>query len=179
MQETGTIPDLETIANRLAIEDVLFKHCRGVDRADAKVLRSAYWPDAEVAYGSFDGNAHEFCDRLVEGIRRYSATHHQVSNVSCAIEGRDAIVESYVTAYHYLPSEVGATDTEMTYFGRYVDHMQRRENVWKLRFRIVVMDWNQNHATSAEFVGPTFSGLARSARMPDDPLYALAKDVFG
>lgn len=178
MEETGIIPDSESLAHRLAIQDVLFKHCRGVDRADVEVLKSAYWPDAEVAYGAFDGNAHEFCGMLVQGIVRYTATHHQVSNICCEIAGNDAVVESYVTAYHYLPGEGGAEDTEMTYVGRYVDHMQLRDRVWKLQFHRVVMDWNQNLTASADFDGPTLSKLARSARVPDDPLYAMRQEIF-
>ncbi len=178
MDDTGRIPDTETLGHRLAIQDVLFKHCRGVDRADLNVLKSAYWPDAEVAYGALDGNAHEFCGMLVQGIQRYQATHHQVSNICCDITGNDAVVESYVTAYHYLPGEAGAADTEMTYVGRYVDHMQLRDNIWKLKFRRVVMDWNQNMNTTADFDGPTLSKLARSAREPDDPLYAMQQEIL-
>ena len=64
MSETGHIPSLEELANRLAIQDVLNKHSRGVDRADADMLKSAYWPEAEVAYGGFDGPAHTFCEAL-------------------------------------------------------------------------------------------------------------------
>lgn len=180
MTETGAIPSPAELADRSAIEDVIYTHSRGVDRADAAILKSAYWPDAEVAYGSFNGPAHEFCDLLAAGIRRYRATHHQVSNISARVSAENAVVESYVTAYHYLDaSETNpGTDTEMTYFGRYVDHMQQRNRVWKLLFRQVVMDWNQNLKTSADFGGPTFAGLARSDRHPNDPLYAMLERVF-
>ena len=160
MSETGRIPDLERMAHQLAIQDVLFKHCRGVDRADPEVLKSAYWPDAEVAYGAFNGSAHEFAGILTEGIKRYTATHHQVSNICCEIRGDAAVVESYVTAYHYLPGEADTDDTEMTYFGRYIDHFEKRAGVWKLKFRNVVMDWNQNMPTSADLEGPTLGQLA-------------------
>jgi hypothetical protein len=54
MHETGQIPNPAAIADRLAIYDVLVRHSRGVDRGDAAVLTSAYWPDAEVAYGVQD-----------------------------------------------------------------------------------------------------------------------------
>ena len=64
MTETGQIPDADAIANRLAIQDVLNKHSRGVDRADGELLKTAYWPDAEVAYGAYNGPAHPFCESL-------------------------------------------------------------------------------------------------------------------
>ena len=178
MTDTGQIPDLEEIGHRLAIEDVLTKHCHGVDRADEAVLKSAYWPDAQVAYGSFNGSAHEFCAILPASITKYAATSHRVTNVSVERRGDEAVVESYVTAYHYSAVDDGP-DTELTYIGRYVDHMQKRGDCWKISFRKVVMDWNQNLTASAVLDRPPFDGLARSARAPDDPLHDMRKTVFG
>ena len=57
MHETGRVPEAGALADRVAIYDVLVRHSRGVDRGDSAILRSAYWPDAEVAYGAFDGLA--------------------------------------------------------------------------------------------------------------------------
>ena len=180
MSDTGHIPDLLEMANRLAIQDVLTKHSRGVDRADGELLKSAYWPEAEVAYGAFDGGAHEFCDILVKTIRRHVATQHRVTNVSIDFRGDEAVVESYVTAYHYTAATQSQDhDSELTYLGRYLDHMQRRDQHWKIMFRRVVMDWNQNLTASAIFEGPTFSGLARGERAPDDPLYAMLNKIIG
>ena len=171
---------MASIADRLAIEHVLNIHCRGVDRACADDLTSAYWPEAEVAYGSFNGSAHEFCQMLPQGITRYRSTHHQVSNVIVETKDNDAVVESYVTAYHHSPE---GAETEMTYFGRYLDHMQKRTvdgvPVWKILFRHVVMDWNQNLKATADMSGPTFAGLKKSARKPDDPLYTLQATILG
>lgn len=174
MREAGKVPSLAEVADRLAIQDVLAQHSRGVDRADEAILKSAYWPDAEVAYGGFNGPAHEFCAMLPGAIKRYAATQHTITNLSIDLRGADARVETYVTAYHYLAAEVG--DTEMTYLGRYLDRMQKRGDVWKILHRQVVMDWNQNAPASAILEGPPFDGLARGARQPTDPLYAHLAD---
>ncbi len=168
--ETGQVPGFEEVADRLAIQDVLVKHSRGVDRADEAVLKSAYWPDATVAYGGFNGPAHEFCELLPGSIKRYRATQHTITNMAIALRGMEARVETYVTAYHYQVDASGA-GTEMTYLGRYLDHMQKRGDVWKIAHRQVVMDWNQNVDATAVLEGPPFDGLARGARHPDDPLY--------
>ncbi len=166
---TGHVPSLAEVADRLAIQEVLAHHSRGVDRACEATLKAAYWPDAEVAYGGFNGPAHQFCETLPGAIRRYARTQHCISNIAIDLRGNEARVETYVTAYHYLASESG--DTEMTYLGRYLDRMEKRGDVWKISFRQVVMDWNQNVAATAVFEGPPFDGLARGARAPDDPLY--------
>jgi len=170
--ETGRVPSAAEVADQLAIRDVLAKHSRGVDRADEAILKSAYWPDAQVEYGGFNGLAHEFCEILPAGIKRYARTQHHIGNVAIEFDGDDAVVETYVTAYHYLEVD-GDQGTEMTYFGRYLDRMQKRDNVWKITLRKVIMSWNQNADTTAEWEGPTFSGLGRGARAPDDPLYAM------
>jgi len=167
--ETGRVPDSHEMANRLAILDVLARHCRGVDRANEAILKSCYWPDAAVAYGAFNGNAHQFCTMLPAAIRAYARTQHSISNTVFDFADDLALVETYVTAYHYRAVE-GGPDTEMTYLGRYLDRLQKRGDVWKILHRQVVMDWNQNSIASAIFEGPPFDGLARGARHPDDPI---------
>jgi len=179
----GKLPDLAELADRLAIQEVLAVHCRGVDRADARILKSAYWADAEVAYGGFEGAAHEFCELLPKSLQRFARTHHAISNTLIAFlsdgatrEGREAVVETYVTAQHYLAAEESSQatpDSEMTFFGRYFDRFQLRDSSWKIRHRRVLMDWNQNTEASALWVGPPFDGLTRGGRFPDDPLYAV------
>jgi hypothetical protein len=164
---TGVIPTAVELADRLAIMDVLARHSRGVDRADEAALKAAYWPDADVAYGGFDGNAHTFCAMLPRAIRAFTHTHHAIGNVVIELAGHDARVETYVTARHYTARD----DTFMTFVGRYLDHMQRRDGVWKILHRRVVMDWNEHRRAGAKWDGAPFDGLARGARHPDDPLY--------
>lgn len=165
-EPTGRVPKPAELADRLAIEDVLARHSRGVDRADETQLTAAYWPDAEVAYGGFNGNAHEFCKRLPQAIRNFTYTHHAIGNVVIDLIGEDARVETYVTARHYTARD----DSYMIFVGRYLDRMQRRNGVWKILHRRVVMDWNQNGPAGAKWDGAPFDGLARGSRHPDDPL---------
>jgi len=168
----GHIPDAAGVADRLAIMDVLSRHCRGVDRADAAVLKAAYWPDATVAYGRFNGSAHEFCEHLPQAIRHYDRTHHNVTNVVIDVHDDRAQVESYVMALHL--SADGARD--MSYYGRYLDRFERRDGCWKIVHRQVVMDWHRDEPAAVDFGDPRFNGLARGARHPDDPLDGVPAD---
>jgi hypothetical protein len=142
-----------------------------VDRADLATLKSAYWSDGTVAYGGFDGNAHEFCELLPDAIRAWARTQHTLSNTCIEFRSTRALVETYVTACHYRAEDGG--DTEMTYLGRYLDTMERRDGVWKILHRQAVMDWNRNTPATAVLEGPPFDGLARGARHPDDPIDRL------
>lgn len=179
LTRVGEIPSGAELASKSAIMDVLAVHCRGVDRADEAALKSAYWDDAEVAYGGFEGLAHTFCEALPNSIVRFRSTQHSISNVIIrfSADATSAAVETYVTAYHYL-AEAGQ-DTEMTFLGRYLDRFERRDNRWKIAHRRVLMDWNQNIDTTAVWEGPPFDGLARGARAPEDPVYALLQEVLG
>ena len=52
--------ELQAFIDKQAIQDVLVRYCRGVDRCDLEMLRSAYWEDATDDHGSLSGNAWEF-----------------------------------------------------------------------------------------------------------------------
>lgn len=171
MAETGQVPEQAEVADRLAILEVIATHSRGVDRASSDILKSCYWPEAEVDYGGYKGPAHPFCEALPDAITRYENTQHAVSNSLIEIEDTKARVESYVTAFHYLalPDE---PDFEMTYIGRYFDRMEKRGDVWKITFRHVVMTWHQNaQGSKDEERNPSLKALTRAGRYPDDPWF--------
>ena len=50
----------DEIAARHQIADLKARYCRGIDRCDLAMLESAFWPEATVSYGIFDGPALEF-----------------------------------------------------------------------------------------------------------------------
>jgi len=173
MHETGRVPSPTEVADRLAIQDVLACHSRGIDRADSDILKSAYWPDAIVFYGAFEGSAHTFCERMPEMMRGNRATHHAIGNVTIEFDGAVAFVETYVTAGHYIPGDDG--DREMTFFGRYLDRMERRGGVWKIVERRVVMDWNRLRGASPRWRGALAESLPHGTRDRGDPLYEHLK----
>ena len=171
MLETGRLPSASGVADRLAIQEVIAMHCRGVDRASAEILMSCYWPDAKVDYGAYKGSAHAFCEPLTEAILRYENTQHIVSNLLIELADGDARVETYVTAHHYL---VGDPDTEMTYIGRYFDQMQKRGDIWKIAYRKIVMTWHQNAPGSKDLESnPSLQPISEACRYPDDPWFGF------
>ena len=172
-RETGKIPSIEEMQDRLAIMEVLAIHSRGIDRLDLDSLKSAYWPDAEVAYGTFNGKAYDFAVGVMEGLKAFERTAHTVTNTAFSFRGDEARVESHVTAYHYSKAD---PDTEMTFVGRYLDRMEKRGDVWKIAHRRVVHDWNQNVPATADWGGDLFPALTQGARLEGgDALYQHLK----
>src|SRR5262245_17777267 len=49
-------PAVRVLLDKQAIQEVLARYCRGVDRADLELLRSVYHPDAIDNHGTFNGN---------------------------------------------------------------------------------------------------------------------------
>lgn len=169
-REIGETPSLEEIADRVAIEEVIHAHSRGIDRCDRACIESAYWPEAEVAYGAFDGPAHDFAAMVVQVLRGgYELTQHCVGNVLIELGGDRAKSETYVSAFHL---HNGATE-EMFFSGRYLDRHEKRGDAWKIIHRTVVMDWSRQWQVVDERANPLFAGFAKGARLDADPLHAF------
>ncbi len=168
--EIGKIPSPAEIADRLAIQEVIHAHSRGVDRCDQACIESAYWPEAEVEYGAFEGRAHDFAAMVVQALRGgYELTQHSVGNVMIELSGERAKSETYVAAYHL---QNGAQE-EMFFSGRYLDLHEKRGDAWKIIHRTVVMDWSRQWPVVDERQNPLFAGFAKGARLGDDPLHAF------
>jgi hypothetical protein len=168
--ENSNISIMHQTADRLAIADTLYLHSRGLDRLDAAVLRDAYWPESEVDYGSYKGNAHVFAELVIGALsQQYELTRHSLSNTLIELSGSSALCESCVHAGHLLP---GAKE-ELLFYGRYLDKMEKRSNQWKILHRQVVVDWIKRHAVVDERNSDAFDALAKGARRDSDPLYSF------
>lgn len=127
------------LSDEAAILDAVHRYCRGVDRADAELTRSAYHPDATDDHGSFKGPAHEFADRVnAAHATRWSSTMHVVSNHTAVIDGEAADAETYVIAY--LRRLDGATLDVVG--GRYLDRFERRDGHWRIARRVYLCEWS-------------------------------------
>lgn len=157
-----------SVLDRLAIEDTLHRHCRGLDRCDAELLTSCYWPEAEVDYGSYKGRAHDFAGLVVSALGdSYELTRHRISNILISFKGVTARVESYVCAVHLLPGG----EQEMRFEGRYLDTLEKRDERWAMCYRQVVMDWSDTCSVTDGRYSEAFSALARGHNDKRDPVY--------
>ena len=154
------------VATRVKIEDVLRRYCRGVDRGDADLIRSAYHVDATDDHGTFKGSGHDFADHLVAVTRdRWLASQHQLHQTNLAIDGSTAWVETYFTAIPRLPGKTSKSRLE-TFGGRYVDRFEGREGVWAIAHRRVVYDWSRVEEFAAEYPHADFDVGTRDRTDP-------------
>lgn len=173
MSDHASTETTQTLADRIAIEDLLARYCRGIDRCDAEELEQVFTDDARIDYGDGPKPRGETIAGLMEGLRAMHLTLHNIGNTICRIAGERAKAETYCVALHILPGEAG--DTELVVGGRYLDTLVKVENAlgaheWRIAERLYVMDWNRQGPATMQMSGGLFDTLARHGkRQPDDP----------
>ncbi|MFK7730297.1 MAG: nuclear transport factor 2 family protein [Pseudomonadales bacterium] len=170
LANVGKVPNAQQVADRIAIGEVLALHSRGLDRVEESTLKSCYWSDAEVDYGTFVGSAHQFAELVMQALAgTYELTRHCIGNTLIAFDGNDlANCESCVNADHLF---IGAKQ-EMQFAGRYLDTLEKRDGVWKMKHRRVVIDWSRTVDVVDERGSEAFVAMAKGAHSEADPSHA-------
>jgi hypothetical protein len=156
-----------------AIRDCLYRYCRGIDRADRDMLRSAYWPDAIDDHVLFNGNAYDFIDWCVPLLTQVEHSQHMLGNMLIEVRGDEARAETYYHAYERRRRASGVP-YEMYVGGRYLDRLTRRDGAWRIQHRAVMWDWFRHFKDSADLDKGVFgTGTVRMGGNMDDPSNAL------
>jgi hypothetical protein len=169
--------DLRALLDKDAIRDCLYRYCRGIDRADEDLLRSAYWPDANDSHGAYVGSATGFIEQAVPRLRAGGRGVHQVNNILIELHGPAAAVESSFLA---LQTNAAAPTLRTLLCGRYLDHFERRQGEWRIAARTVVYDWieERTRAELAQQDAELFAARQPTGeRSPTDPVYAFLERV--
>jgi hypothetical protein len=134
---------LAKLVDKQEIHDVLMRYCRGIDRCDEELLRSVYHPDATDNHGQFNGTAADFIPWALQALRRDERTTHFLCNELIEVQGDTAHCESYLFAVHRRKTKNGTATKDLIFGGRYVDRFERREGVWKIAHRQVILEWSR------------------------------------
>ena len=163
-------PDLDALADEQAIRDALARYWRGIDRADADLVRGAYHPGAYDDHGYYKGPVEGFVETLPDQVwPNFERTQHFSGHVAVELLGGGAArSESYAEAHHVVRNPDGST-RDLVYGLRYVDRFERRAGEWRIARRVCVWDWHRiDDSAPVELPGEIFRGaLDRS-----DPVYA-------
>jgi hypothetical protein len=140
--------DIEAIVRQLAdkqaIYEVVLRYCRGVDRVDMDMIRSAYHPDGIDNHTGFSGPLDAWIAFLEPALRRFDGTTHIVCNHLSEIAGDAAVAETYGTAVHWGQPHDEHRRNFTTGF-RYIDHMVRRDGRWAIQERWAAREWTQSN----------------------------------
>jgi hypothetical protein len=160
---------LERLAERQDILDCLTRFSRGMDRFDRELFLSAFHPDATIAAGVFVGGPvalYNWASAMHE--QGQVATHHNLLNLTCAIDGDTAHTELY-----YLFVGRNRDDSNWIAGGRYIDRLERRGGEWRIALRTNVIEWSGVVPTMPlPFADvPDIHGNGAPTRSRDDPSY--------
>jgi hypothetical protein len=111
---------------------------RGMDRFDRELFLSAFDPDAVIAVGNFVGGPADLYDWAAATHEQGQvATHHNLLNNSCEIDGDTAHCETY-----YLFVGRNHDETNWIAGGRYFDRLERRDGTWRIAVRTNTVEWS-------------------------------------
>lgn len=133
---------VRAVADRQAILDQMSRYCQAIDRCDLELLKSTFHQDGVVRFGIFDGNAWDFCDYDIPFIKENLVmAWHRYATVEIRLDGDRALAESYMlgNAAAALPDGglINCPDNM-----RYTDIWEKRDGVWRMYSRDLIMDWN-------------------------------------
>jgi SnoaL-like domain len=160
---------IDVLLDRQDILDCLTRFSRGMDRFDRAIFLSAFHPDAVIAAGDFVGGREDLYD-WASAVHEQGqvATHHNLLNHSCEIDGDTAHTETY-----YVFAARNRDETNWVAGGRYFDRLERRDCEWRIAVRTTVIEWSgMIPAMPLPFADvPDIHGNGAPSRSTADPSY--------
>jgi len=158
---------LDELASESEIRDIHIRYCRANDRRDEELMRSCFHPDAVIElHEPLSVEAFLAMGRQVLGL--FSVTWHNTGNQLVEVDGDAAWAEHYTISSHRIPARDTGPERDFVVSGRYVDRMERRDGVWKIARRTMLVDF-----TRTDVVAPGEPGMGGKAGARDrtDPSY--------
>ncbi len=165
---------LRQLIDKQEIYEVLCTYCRGVDRCDADLVRSAYHEDSYDDHGYWKGRGQDFAPFVVNRVwNANSATTHAIMNVLIDFDDNGiARCESQVMATLVRRDTNPVVADVMG--GRYIDRLSKRDGIWKIEERTVVLDWTKVETWPASEAPVPLDGFTWGRRSDrSDALYVM------
>lgn len=163
-----------------AIQEVMLRYGRAVDRADADLMATIFWPEGVDNHGMYDGDAAGFFERALNARDDPGRARHHHIGVPRILSrnGNQARVETYfvfVGVYGAGPNDnLGMVEQDTIGFnsGRYRDLFEKRGDNWRVLRRLTVYDWSLSsvYEPAWEFFNIP-DGINRGAIEPRDATY--------
>lgn len=163
-------PAVVELLDRQALQQLVLRYARAVDRKDFDRLCGLYHPDAHHDHGGmFAGSPAEMVRWLRETMVDIE-TQHLIANSLFSIQGTQAQGEIYSVNFHYFPK----SGRNYIAGGRYLDRYEKRDGIWRFTSRRRVIDWSEERPASS---AQTAATLIRGAPYPNDLSYEFQLDA--
>jgi 3-phenylpropionate/cinnamic acid dioxygenase small subunit len=142
MNTTARDPELQSLLDRTAVSDVLYRYASTIDVKDFSRLRTTFADDARGRYG--DRPWIEGADDIVAWIAEQGATrawqHHLVNVYHVDVDGDRAHALTYHTSYQ---TSLGEPDVANVIVARYHDDLVRTADGWKIAAKVMEVLWRE------------------------------------
>jgi hypothetical protein len=165
----GFTPDLETLADKQALTELVAALERAVDRMDRDGILACYGEKSFDDHGRWRGTGQEFAAFICDNPAFTAASrfiYHLMGQSIFEVDGDEAWGESY----YWYAMQV-EDDKLFQSIGRYLDYFERAEDGWRITYRRVVVDWDGSLDAQVAVPGGHFRGT----RDTSDPLYTRLK----
>lgn len=168
---------LEELSARAEIHDVLLRYCRGLDRVDMTLVGGAFHKDAQIHFPEslHKGSGAGFVKFLTDEMPRFVRTMHFLGNSLIEFDGPEvAFVETYLQADHQ-GSELHHWKGEyVKLWARYIDRFERRDGVWLIAERRLMVDWMYRYPASGWFDDHPDASVSHRGKGTDPALRTVA-----
>jgi len=135
--------DVQEVADKLEIQELLFRYARAVDTKDWELLEAVFTPDAHLDYTSAGGPAagrDEVVAWLARSLALLPVTQHYITNLEIELDGDRARVR----AMFYNPMQLpGMTDMSAC-GGNYLHEVVRTPAGWRSERLVEQNNWFVN-----------------------------------
>lgn len=138
MRQEETDITVEELLDREKIRHNMARYSRGMDRQDADLIASTYWPEGWDDHGVVEDTGRGFADSMLP-MWPTLRMGHMLGQSCIEIHGHLANCETYFFAYHRMGEGEATRDVYLG--GRYNDRLEKRGDRWKFIHRVAVYDW--------------------------------------
>ena len=137
--------DLQTISDRIEIDDLITRYTRSVDTHDWDRFDTVFTPDATIDYtasGGIKGGRDEVRDWLAKTLPMFSNMQHYVCQKEVALDGDAAEVRVYLMN----PMQIAQPDGskwQMDVGGYYLHRLVRTPDGWRSRELVEELAWER------------------------------------
>ena len=135
--------DMQAVADKIEIHELLARYARGVDTHDWDLWRSVFTEDAIVDYsqsGVICGNRDEVAEFLRQAFETIPWATHHITNVEVELDGDRA----QARAMFFNPMHLPGMEEESSTGGYYFHDLVRTPNGWKSEHLIEQPMWFVN-----------------------------------
>lgn len=133
------MPDIQAIADRLEVSDVLVRYGTALDTGDSALLESCFCPDAVLEFDAAPAATPAGFAERAKRLRNLAATQHIITNITVDLGGDRATSTSYLLAMQVRGAAEGR-ETLLT-GGIYADTLVRTAAGWRITHRRFTSLW--------------------------------------